>query len=98
MAKLLVFCVALMIAKVVGLTMLELDMTAEIALKSSMFKLLLASVAVILVRLFLLSLDEAAGFKFKRWLNDTKTEDNAKAIYLAARFIGVCLLVGLIIS
>lgn len=87
-----------MIVKIVGFTMLDLGATTEIALKSSVFKLLLASVAVVLVRLFLLSLDEAAGFDFKRWLNDTQTEDTARSIYLAARFIGVCLLVGLIIS
>ena len=96
MIKLLSVCFALMALKICGLYYFSLDATTDIAVKSAVFKLLLASLSVVLVKLFLTALDGSSEFKFKEWLNHA--ENMPKSVYLGARFIGVCLLVGLIIS
>ena len=58
-------------------------------------KILTALIAFVIVRLTLSNLDKVVGFDFKDWIEDA--DDNAKATYLGARIIAICLLFGVIL-
>lgn len=47
-------------------------------------------------RAALWALDHSLGFNFKAWYQNASSTD--KAMYYSARFIGVCLLLGLALS
>lgn len=59
-------------------------------------KIITALMAVIFVRAMLYMFDRVVGFQFKEWLDASSPQD--KAIYLSARFIGVCILFGMILG
>lgn len=61
-------------------------------------KLVCALAAVEMVVWLLRRLDKRAGFDFKEFFDDLKNDPSAAAYYLAGRFIGACLLVGLVVA
>jgi len=66
------------------------------AVAGATLKLVLAAIALLVLRFALKGLDRKMEFDFKGWLNDAS--DLARSIYLAGRFIGACLLFGFIFS
>lgn len=59
-------------------------------------QLITACLCLVFIRLTLRMFDEVIGFNFKTWLHNSAPKD--KALYLSARFIGVCILFGLILG
>lgn len=60
------------------------------------FTVSLALVAAVLARALLCYFDKKINFNFNDWF--IKANDQNKTIYLSARIIAICLLVGLVIS
>lgn len=66
------------------------------AVIQALFKLCLAVIAILVARGTLLWLDRAIGVDFFAKLREASP--NAALAYYAARFVGVCILVGLVVS
>lgn len=69
----------------------------QVIITSSLLTLVMAIVAVFMTWGCLRVLDILTGFDFRSWVQSDKN-DIAVAIYLGARFIGACLLVGMLFS
>jgi len=70
----------------------------DVILTSAMLKLGMAVVAIFFTWGSLRILDVLLSFDFRRWLNAECNDDLAVALYLGARFVGACILVGLLFS
>lgn len=73
----------------------------QVVLLSTLTDIALLVIAFLLLWLALRFLDVITGFDFRRWINEgsaTDAHDIALAVYLGARLVGICLLVGLGIS
>lgn len=71
----------------------------EVILTSSLLTLVMAMIAGALLWVALRFLDYLVGFNFGDWINRAKRANHiAVAVYLGARFVGACLLVGLLFS
>ena len=68
----------------------------ESAIAQAIFKLTLAVLAILVARGTLLWMDKAFDVKFFDALEESSA--NAQVGYFAARFVGVCILVGLVVS
>lgn len=66
------------------------------AVIQALFKLTLAVMAILVARSTLLWLDRKTGMNFFEILQGASA--NAQLAYFSARFIGVCILVGLVVS
>lgn len=69
----------------------------QVIITSSLLTLVMSLIAVFLVWGCLRVLDILTGFDFRKWVQGDKN-DIAVAIYLGSRFIGACLLVGMLFS
>jgi hypothetical protein len=65
---------------------------------ASLLKLSYAALALGAVTLFLRYLDKRGGVDFHDFFEDLKNDPKAAALYLGARFVGACLLVGYVLS
>lgn len=68
----------------------------DIATASLLSKLLNIVVVVIVLRLLLRGLDKLIGFQFKVWFADA--DQYCKAAYVCTRFLGLCILFGMILG
>lgn len=68
-----------------------------VMLTSGVYQLVMAIIAILMVWLLLRLLDVALGFRFRDWLQENQN-DTAIGIYLGLRFLGACILVGLLFS
>ena len=69
----------------------------QILLISSLQTLSLAACALVLVWLLLRAMDKSGNHKFTSVTETLRQDPMAAAVYYGARFIGACLLVGLVI-
>lgn len=73
----------------------------QVMVASSLMDVGLLVIAFLLLWLALRMLDIVTGFDFRRWIKEGSGDDVhdlALAVYLGARLVGVCILVGLGIS
>jgi hypothetical protein len=63
---------------------------------SMLFKLVVASMAFVGVRIAISNMDKAFEISVKGWLNSAN--DNARALYFGLRLCAVCLLFGMVFS
>ena len=68
----------------------------EILVSGLLAKIISALLAIFFVRILLSLFDAAAGVSFSKWLEKADTRD--EAIYYACRYLGTCLLFGMIIG
>lgn len=66
------------------------------AVVSACIQIVLALIAFLVARWMLKGLDKRTGFDFKRWISNA--EDLPVSIYVSARILAVCHLLGLIVS
>ena len=69
----------------------------QVMLTSGIYQLVMAVMAIIIVWFLLRLLDVSLGFRFRTWLQENNN-DTAVGIYLGLRFLGACILVGLLFS
>jgi len=69
----------------------------QVMLTSGIYQLVMAVLAIIIVWFLLRLLDVSLGFRFRTWLQENEN-DTSIGIYLGLRFLGACLLVGLLFS
>jgi len=69
----------------------------EVMITSGIYQLVMAVMAIIIVWFLLRLLDVSLGFRFRTWLQENNN-DTAVGIYLGLRFLGACILVGLLFS
>ena len=69
----------------------------QVMLTSGIYQLVMAVLAIIIVWFLLRLLDVSLGFRFRTWLQENNN-DTAVGIYLGLRFLGACILVGLLFS
>lgn len=71
----------------------------EVIFTSTLLTLSMSILALVSVYGVLRFLDHLSGFNFRGFINDANKEPSiAIAIYLGCRFVGACLLVGLLFS
>ncbi len=97
--------VALVLTGVVGLLTLALGLfagdsetMADVIRQSTTLKLATAGLGLVTVWLVLRFLDWLSQFKFREWLHAAAQDDPYLAVYLGLRFLGACILIGLLLS
>ena len=61
-------------------------------------KVIGAILALVVLRLFTMALNNIKGFRVRDWFKSEATPEMAKGIYLAAEVLGICYLVAAIIN
>ena len=87
--------ILILIAVIIMTGYIEFEMS-EIVASGILTKLYSACIALVLVRVSLAIFDRTSGANFGKWLADASNGD--KALYYAGRYIGTCLLFGMIIG
>lgn len=66
------------------------------AVFSACIQIILALIAFLVARWMLKGLDKRIGFDFKGWMSNA--DDLSISVYVSARILAICLLLGLIVS
>lgn len=71
---------------------LEKQGLLDVAISATLSKLITVTLAVVLMRSLILLMNKSLSFNMSEWMNNSETEDGARAIVLAARFISVAII------